>query len=53
MSIFVFTIWLAGSKHAEVISLILKASWRDFAREMIGAYVANGKWILGYGTKLV
>ena len=48
-----FTIWLPGSKHEFVNSETDKASWKAFSAEMIGAYVANGKWIRGYGTKLV
>merc|ERR1712151_766760 len=48
-----FTIWLAGSKQALVISETVSCSWYAFSAEMTGAYVASGKWIRGYGTKLV
>merc|ERR1712010_222623 len=47
------TIWLAGSKHAFVISATVSCSWYAFSAEITGEYVANGKWIRGYGTKLV
>merc|ERR1712141_242276 len=48
-----FTIWFAGSKHAFVISPTVNCSWYAFSAEMTGAYVARGKWILGYGTRFV
>merc|ERR1719164_406018 len=47
------TIWLAGSEHMLVISATDSCSWYAFSAEMTGAYVASGKWIRGYGTRLV
>ena len=44
------TIWFPGSKQALEISETVNCSWKAFSDEMIGAYVARGKWILGYGT---
>ena len=41
-----FTIWLAGSKQALVISATLNCSWYAFSAEITGAYVTRGKWIL-------
>uniref|UniRef100_A0A182QUA6 Uncharacterized protein n=1 Tax=Anopheles farauti TaxID=69004 RepID=A0A182QUA6_9DIPT len=48
-----FTIWLAGSKQALVISDTDSCSWYAFSAEMTGAYVTSGKWMRGYGTKFV
>ncbi|KAF0755455.1 putative secreted protein [Aphis craccivora] len=47
------TIWLAGSKHAFVISATDSCSWYAFSADMTGAYVASGKWMRGYGTRFV
>ena len=47
------TIWLLGSKHDMVISWTELASWAALAAEMTGAYATRGKWIRGYGTRLV
>lgn len=47
------TIWLLGSKHDMVISCTELASCAALAAEMTGAYATSGKWIRGYGTKLV
>ena len=47
------TIWFWGSKQAAVISATLSCSCNALLREIIGAYVARGKWMRGYGTKLV
>merc|ERR1719414_601373 len=47
------TIWLAGSKTELVISATLSSSWYAISAEMTGANEHRGKWILGYGTKLV
>ena len=41
------------SKHAFVSSETERLSWKAFSAEMMGAYVASGKWIRGYGTKFV
>lgn len=47
------TIWLWGSKQELEISWTELASWEARAADMTGAYDTNGKWILGYGTRLV
>ena len=41
------------SKLAVVISDTLFCSWKALSADTIGAYEASGKWIRGYGTKLV
>merc|ERR1719203_1518607 len=48
-----FTIWFAGSNTEFVISATESCSWYAISAEMTGAKAHSGKWILGYGTKLV
>lgn len=40
-------IWFPASKQEKVISATEFCSWKALSAEMIGAYVANGKWIRG------
>ena len=47
------TIWFAGSKTAFVISTVCICSWYAFSVDIMGAKLASGKWILGYGTRFV
>lgn len=48
-----FTIWFCGSKTAFVISCVSSPEWWALFTDKIGAKLANGKWIRGYGTRLV
>jgi hypothetical protein len=48
-----FTIMFAGSNTPLVISAMDSASWYAFSAGMTGAYEHSGKWMRGYGTKLV
>ena len=50
---FTLTSWLLFSKQLLASSLTDNCSWKALSAEMIGAYVVNGKWIRGYGTKFV
>merc|ERR1719273_2896773 len=44
---------LAGSNTEFVISATDSCSWYAISAEMTGAKAQSGKWIRGYGTKLV
>merc|ERR1719385_382609 len=48
-----FTIWFSGSNTEFVISATDNCSWYATSAEITGANAQSGKWILGYGTKLV
>merc|ERR1719240_2297160 len=47
------TIMQAGSKTEFMISETESCSWYAFSAAMMGAYEHSGKWMRGYGTRLV